>query len=185
MKPRALLYLIKRASLIANAGLERHASFVETVCERVGALVPFRIFGEPDDPYLGRHYLFRKSWAPRVVREYLPSFYLHYFFRGDQDVELHNHPWKISFSLILTNGYVEERRTPAGIVRRVLKPGSINVIRESDYHRVKLIDPTKGAWTLFVAGSRVNDDWTFWHPIEGRITNWQEFVKQRTHIAAA
>jgi hypothetical protein len=41
--------------------------------------------------------------------------YLHRFHRGDDDYELHSHPWKISVALILAGGYIEERRVARSV----------------------------------------------------------------------
>ena len=82
--------------------------------------------------------------------------FIHFFHRSDQDRDPHNHPWNRSLALILKGGYVEER---AGR-RKTFRPGMINVIRRDDYHRVDLLDPKHGSWSLFVAGNNVGD-WGF------------------------
>lgn len=138
------------------------------------------------DLYLCRYYFWRKSktpkWVPARVRKLIPSIYLHYFYRGDLDEELHNHPWVNSMSLILTNGYYEDRLTPDGVVRRKIRPGSLNFIRCTDFHRVDLIDPTKGAWTLFITGQRVQE-WGFKDIDTGKYTYWETFVEEREQNA--
>lgn len=122
------------------------------------------------DPYLLRVYL-----TPRWFK-YRPM--LHYFFRSDGDRALHNHPWKKSFSLILTHGYDEERLDHPPdecdaplVVKRTLRPGNINVIKANDFHRATLREPVEfdldsgcfvgGCWTFFLAGER-EQDWGFW-----------------------
>lgn len=170
--------------MILTRFLERHATRIERVCVSIGERVEKHIFMfTPSSPYLGRHYLFRRSVLPEKIQRLFPSIYLHYFFRGDDDTELHNHPWRFSLSLILTNGYVEERRTPEGLVRRIFRPGSINIIRASDYHRVELINPNHGAWTLFFTFDRINDAWQFWHPHTGEYTHWKTFVNARSRAS--
>ncbi len=140
------------------------------------------------DPYLLRFYIKRNGRLPGV--------YLHHFYRGDADRDLHNHPWEISGSLILTGGYVEERlvarrdglearhnrksiRThkfeinPHGIVGIVeVTPGSINIIRANDFHRVDLLDGP--AWSLFVSGKKVQD-WGFWERDTGTFIPHREY----------
>lgn len=109
------------------------------------------------------------------------SVYLHYFHRGDEDASLHNHPWSTSYSLILTNGYMEERWDPKlqKIVQRTIRPGSINRILANDFHRVELLDPTRGAWTLFFSGARLERPWGFWWPGVHDFTPWFNFVRKR------
>ena len=103
--------------------------------------------------YLTRYYLFGKD------REW-GNIYLHHFHTGDQDKELHNHPWRWSFGFILTGGYLEERRMPDdSVVERQVKPGTINFITEKVFHRVKLYQ--EDAWTIFFAGPRTQS-WGFW-----------------------
>jgi hypothetical protein len=114
-------------------------------------------------PYLTRCYLFGKdrNWG---------NIYLHHFHSSDQGLELHNHPWKWGFSIVLSGGYVEERCTDfhhyifkpkrLNIEVRKIKAGKFNLIKHTHYHRVDLNDETKGAWTLFFAGPRVSS-WGF------------------------
>ncbi len=152
-------------------------------CETLSRLLPHTIKTDEKSPYLGRYYLLRRRWLPKMVRDRAHSVYLHYFYRGDSDIELHNHPWGVSISLILTGGYVEERRTDHGVVTRRIRPGSINIIRAHDFHRVTLLKPAKGSWTLFVAGPRTQD-WGFWHPGTGVYTDQQTFIDQRARAAS-
>lgn len=102
---------------------------------------------------------------------------LHRFYRGDADVELHNHPWRLGVGIILLNGYVEERLAPLGsyigrifrgdfIRERELSPGSIIVTWPWTFHRIDRIRSGTGeSWTLFIHGPnarawgfRVNGD---------------------------
>lgn len=167
---------------ILNWVLESGEALINEACVQLSNRVrDKRTFETEGSPYLTRFYLLRKS-KPDADDEALNapfSVYLHYFHRGDEDPELHNHPWGFSFSLILTNGYFEERWVGSKIVKRVLRPGSINILRSSDFHRVDLRDPNKGAWTLFFAGKRVQD-WGFWHPtIRTEYMPWRTFIKER------
>lgn len=133
------------------------------LCERVARRFLARdIQRDPADPYLTRYYL---RGGPRTDGQRV-NLYLHKFHRGDQDQDLHNHPWAWSVSLILTGGYVEERREGNAIRTRVVRPGRINIIRANDFHRVDLLDPAEGAWTLFLAGPRVQR-WGFWDRFSG------------------
>jgi hypothetical protein len=114
------------------------------------------IWGEDGTPYLLRIYIW--DW----FRRWLPGVFLHYFFRGDLDRELHNHPWTSAWSLIIWGGYTEERRIDAhGTIRtQVFRPGDVNTITVHDYHRVDMLRKGGGCWTLFVVGNRTQE-WGF------------------------
>jgi hypothetical protein len=114
------------------------------------------IWGDDGTPYLLRIYVLH------VARDFLPGVFIHYFYRGDHDRELHNHPWVRAWSLILTGGYREYRQSvDGGPVRvRTLTPGDTNHIGHDDFHRVDLL--AHGCWTLFVAGHKEGGgEWGF------------------------
>jgi hypothetical protein len=167
-------------------------------------LKPPRIIwdGEGNEPYLSRYYLlgrprmpdgsepfdeFGNTRAGAVTRGRF-ALYLHRFHKGDVDRELHNHPWRWAVSLVLSGGYVEERRrvirTDIGrvydgrkIVQRYVLPGHFNVIRGGDFHRVDLLD-NGVTWSLFLTGARVTD-WAFWDRHTGEVTPWREFLARK------
>ena len=155
------------------------------------------------DPYLLRVYLtadrdelksqlsrlgIKNSLALSVLTMARP--YLHHFFRGDEDREVHNHPWQRSVSIILTSGYKEYRWLPA--LKRFntsyLRPGSINYIRRNDFHRVELYGD-QGCWTLFTSIGRVMEsngrDWSFLNTTTGELTPWGAWVQDRAPGTAA
>lgn len=147
------------------------------------------------DPYLLRIYLTRHDphvlGAP-VNERVLPALYLHYFFRGDTDRELHNHPWQWAVSWILTGGYIEERYSgpidairPERVTERTVRPGAINVIRHDTYHRVRMLDGT--GWSLFMAGPRVaatrGEDWGFVDTRAGTYESWGQRDARRLQEA--
>ena len=111
--------------------------------------------------------------------------YLHFFNRGDADKEFHNHPWRVSFSLILTGGYKEFRwnAKEKRVDERYFVPGSLNLLRREDYHRVELLDPEQGCWTLFCSVDRLQKsdgtDWGFLDTETGEYTPWGVHVKRR------
>jgi hypothetical protein len=140
-------------------------------------------------PYLSRYYVFggprgQDSFdehgdpLPTTIWRKLPfNIYLHKFHRGDDDEALHNHPWRWSFAIILAGGYVEQRRVGLRkMIWRHVLPGSINIIRGDDYHRVELIE--KDAWSIFVAGPRVTS-WNFWDASTGETVPWREFIDRK------
>lgn len=125
-------------------------------------------------PYLTRWYLW--PGAPRTGGDQVTpnspfAIFIHFFHRGDGDRDQHNHPWENSVSLILTGGYREER----GDEVRTLRPGMINVIGMDDFHRVDLLEPKKGCWTLFVAGKGVQD-WGFRLQGSKKFVPWREYL---------
>lgn len=166
--------------------------FVNWLCWKIVESFPNRtktIYID-DDPYLLRFFIKHSGR--------LPGMYLHHFFRGDNDRDLHDHPWKLSGSLILTGGYVEERLVdleawmnyptrealavarPGGkqglVIKRYVGPGTINIIRGDDFHRVDLVGDS--AWTIFVSGNK-NKDWGFWERDTGRVIPHREYLKEK------
>jgi hypothetical protein len=126
--------------------------------------------------YLTRYYGFLKD------REF-GNIFIHHFHRSDMDVGsdgqglLHNHPFDWSFSIVLSGGYWEERRQPDDtVVKKLVLPGSINVIDRKTYHRVELLDEVEGAWTIFFTGSRKNNSWEFWDRATKQSIPWQNIV---------
>jgi hypothetical protein len=149
------------------------------------------IYDDGGSPYLLRIYQTQHTQHQlgEVTEERrLPAVYLHYFFRGDLDRELHNHPWGYGVSLILSGGYVEERYdgpldqiAPSKVRTRTLRPGSVNIIRHDTYHRVRMINGT--TWSLFFAGPRVaatrGEDWGFIDPHSRSYESWGERDRRR------
>lgn len=116
------------------------------------------------EQYLTRHYMFGKDWR-------WGNLYLHHFHASDKGTELHNHPWKWSFGIILAGGYVEEYRNDKDeVVSRVVVPWTINFITNKKFHRVDLLE--KDAWSLFFAGPRVQD-WGFWDRTTKVYRDWR------------
>lgn len=109
--------------------------------------------------------------------------YLHYFYRGDVDKELHSHPWKWAFSFVLCGGYLEERRVfdkktnKYKVITRKVRPGTINIIRAKDFHRVVKESETPHTWTIFITGPRIQD-WSFWDQETGEYVPQGKFVNQ-------
>ncbi len=151
---------------------------IAAVCRAVADRLDGRVIPRGDGgPYLERRYVFHREWLPVKLREKARGVYLHFFHSSDADEELHNHAWADSWSFILTGGYIEERRveTEHGdkIVTRTLRPGSLNRLRADDYHKITLLDPARGCWTLFIAGDPIQQ-WGFWHPVTKRYLPWFE-----------
>jgi hypothetical protein len=133
------------------------------------------IYRRDNEPYLTRYYIFRKPV------KWMPSMYIHCFHRGDQDKELHSHPWLYSVSLILSGSYIEEYRKGDEVNVRTLKPGNLNFIKGNKFHRVDLVDSE--VWTLFISGPKVQD-WGFWNRITKKYIQWELFeqLKNKENI---
>jgi hypothetical protein len=147
-------------------------------------------------PYLSRWYLLGRPTMPDGSHPFDPdgsprsgirdpdrpfAVFLHKFHRGDDDVELHNHPWTWSIALILSGGYREEYRRGARegggcVFVRTMGPLSVNVIHHDTFHRVELLE--KDAWSLFVAGPR-EKSWGFWNRATGIFTHWRMFIDRK------
>lgn len=150
---------------------------LRTLCERLAARLPKVVIpGADGSTYLERHTLVDFGHAVGRV-------YLHHFHRGDEDRELHNHPW-YGLSWILVGGYREERRrwAPEGehVVTRDVRPGQLNVLFPFTFHRVDLLDGP--CWTLFLTGPVVQS-WGFWNRTTGRYLPWREFVRKKEKVS--
>jgi hypothetical protein len=155
---------------------------IEWLLKKIVAKLPFRTITDPDgNPYLTRWYLWpgkpRSKDKPKnadddqVTPDAPFAVFIHFFHRSDKDRDQHNHPWDKSIALILKGGYVEER----GDARRTFKPGMINVITKDDYHRVELLDPKRGSWSLFVAGKNIGS-WGFRDTETGKHIHWRDYL---------
>lgn len=150
------------------------ASVLQRIAER---LTCRNIVGHDGSTYLARYTVFnfgRDGWR----------LYLHRFDRGDEDPELHNHPWR-AVSVILSGGYREERRFDAidsfgndthGIMEIERRPGSINFIDYDTFHRVDLLGGP--AWSLILCGPTARS-WGFWNRLTGVFTPWREFIRAK------
>jgi hypothetical protein len=160
----------------------------------LGLLFPVQvILSERErDPYLTR-------WTLREYPDGAGHDYLHFFHRGDGDgSKLHSHPWR-GRGRILAWGYLEERRFedreevlvaalsagwrwPLGqgwgygkefpgyvVLWRAQRPGDETAAEPDTYHRVDLIQPRRGSWTLWSVGPRVRS-WDFWDRATGEAT---------------
>jgi hypothetical protein len=135
--------------------------------------------GEPGKPYLLRKYLTPRRYSGARW----PGVFLHRFYQSDKDRCPHNHPWRWSISLILTGGYVEQRFDPDTCQwsYRCRRPFTFNVIRATDFHKVLLLNPERGCWSLFVAFGHhktrmPGEEWGFADPTTGEFTGWKNYL---------
>lgn len=148
-----------------------------SILEKITPYLPWRVIeGRDGTAYLRRWKLLGPLW-------------LHKFERSDADRELHNHPWPWAISLVLVNGYLEERlefvHAPvapqsypwsAMIWRKDRLPGRINVIKNGTYHRVVLHQGP--AWTLFLHGPRTRS-WGFFNMATGEHTQFDAYLAEK------
>lgn len=167
---------------------------IRKACEALAKQLPKRIITRSDfetEVYLERYYVLgkRPSYLGSEFRtrfEWLPTLLLHHFLRSDDDLELHNHPWKKSVSFILAGGYIEERALRAfvkgapEIVTRIIRPFSFNIIRANDFHRVDLIE--EDCWTFFMTGEKAQS-WGFLDRNTGKFLSWREHLALRNQQA--
>lgn len=133
-----------------------------------------RIVGADGSPYLDRYCLAEPLETHE--EDLTGKIYLNHFWRSDADQELHSHPWDRSTSLILVNGYEEERREGSEIRRFDRRPGDVITIDAETFHRVEL--PRGDAWTLFFVGRYIGT-WYFWNRTTGVQEQWEEFLRAR------
>ncbi len=145
---------------------------IETLCINFATFFRLNvreIYRRDTNKYLTRYYIFRKPV------KWMLSLYLHCFHSSDEDLELHNHDWNRSISIILAGSYLEERMIKGKIVTRIFKPGDINYIKANDFHRIEL--KTKRVWTLFISGSKNNkNNWGFLNRNNFKFVSWQEHM---------
>jgi hypothetical protein len=110
--------------------------------------IPYKVINgcAQPTPMLVRYRLLDTPWG---------SLNVHHFLRGDEDRELHDHPFAFA-TLILKGGYLEELPYPR--MRVIRWPGSILFRPAKWTHRVDLLG--SGAWTL-IAMTKKQREWGF------------------------
>jgi len=155
---------------------------IEWLLKKIVAKLPFRTITDPAGrPYLTRWYVWPgkpRTGGDDVTPDGRFAVFIHFFHRSDGDREQHSHPWSKSVALILKGGYVEER----GDMTRTFRPGMFNVIHRDDYHRVELLDPAKGSWSLFVAGKNVGS-WGFRDSHTGEHIDWRDYLNGKNTVS--
>jgi hypothetical protein len=123
----------------------------------LSGFLPFREISDGNVPYLERYYIGTVcGWR----------FYLHQFVGSDPAGALHDHPWRMAFSIILSGWYWEE--TSYG-VRRVRW---FNWLVGDSKHRVvlplSLDDKPPPCWTLFFHAVGDAKKWGMYTRIDGQ-----------------
>lgn len=119
-------------------------------------------------PYMTRYELL--NLGKRLVRVKL-----NYFHRGDEDVELHSHPWEWAISIILKGGYWEERLVGNQLEIRRFSPGDINLFLSNTFHRVI---KAEGTWSLFITGPE-RGTWYFMNHKTRELLDWKTFIQRK------
>lgn len=102
-----------------------------------------------------------RRWA--LVESDPFSIYLHFVYRADEDIALHNHPWEWCWSMILYGGYYEKRATHEMMnskmvtsihsYRGIRGPLSTLKMKPQHYHAIRGLYK-KVSVSLFLAGKR-------------------------------
>lgn len=106
--------------------------------------LPCRLIPLPNGPYLERYYL--GFWWGQYR-------YLHRLIRNDSERHLHDHPWWLSTSWVLTGFYWEEkaiRHNEYVLSGGIRKVRWFNKITRNHVHRIIQVRPE--TWTLFSHG---------------------------------
>lgn len=138
---------------------------INKLLTKISGRLPYRQIKGPDgEPYLERYFLaqFPKwrwlgKWAGGTI-------YLHRFIGSDPDRGLHDHPWEVAYSFILSGWYVEERwqNKWLGDKKLAMKSGgALTRITGDDQHRVVMEDGAV-TWSLFWHSKRIKG-WGFFN----------------------
>ncbi len=122
---------------------------------------------EGTKPYLSRYYLFR---GPKSADGSHP---FDEFGRPKKNI-VRSDGWSWGLSFVLAGGYSEEKLVGSEVIRRKVKPFSINFIRPHEFHRVDLLE--KDCWTFFFRGPRLNE-WFYKDRLTHEKIQWNQHVK--------
>lgn len=104
------------------------------------------------------------NWANRGIRH---SFGLHYFHRGDEDPDCHDHPFHF-WSFVLWGGYREYDTMGHYLIR---KPLSLVYRKATTRHRVQLLGRCCITLVWKIDARR---DWGFWK--NGIFIPWRQYI---------
>ncbi len=144
-----------------------------------------------DQPYLERYYLLFKE------RNKFPfNIFLHKFIKGDDELDLHNHPWGY-MTIILSGGYWEYQFADKlklintncdnklysyqKIIKKWRKPGTILFYNHNNTHRVELAENTETCWTLFIPFKTSTKGWGFFK-YKDTIDSELEYIDSNTYL---
>ncbi|MCP5136550.1 MAG: hypothetical protein H6981_07105 [Gammaproteobacteria bacterium] len=137
---------------------------------RLTANRPGRLIQIDGKPYLERYF---------VARLLGLTIYLHRFVGPDGDRHVHNHPWRLSLSIVLRGGYREARLVSfAPYQTREREVRWINLIRRSTFHRIVGATRPGDTWTLFIHTTRRLGAWGFLQKGDadhGQLISYQEY----------
>lgn len=133
------------------------------ILERIADDLPLRIISDGARPYLERHYIGTAfGWR----------FYLHRFVGPDPAGGLHDHPWRLAFSLRLAGRYFEETRYGMRTQRR------LGILTGDTFHRVAVLS-TPTVWTLFGHSVGGEKPWGFLSFLKTGAGSFEPYTYQR------
>jgi hypothetical protein len=98
------------------------------------------------------------------------SLCIHYFHRGDEDPDPHDHPFSF-WSLVLIGGYREFNQDGTSIIRKPL-----SIAYRPATHRHRLAPLTKRCWTICLK-TKVDRVWGFWQ--NGNFIPWHDYLRAK------
>jgi len=101
---------------------------IDLLLEKITNRLPCRILKDGDTPYRECYYLFTLIGF---------TFYLHKLVGNDPDIDLYDHPWRKSYTLILSGWYWEETRCGTRKIKW------FNSLTGDTFHRVVLNNKRK------------------------------------------
>ncbi|TLS67499.1 hypothetical protein FE236_11530 [Mariprofundus erugo] len=129
--------------------------------------LPCRLIKVEGQPYLERYY---------VGSLFGFTAFLHRFIAADGDREVHDHPWRIAMSIVLSGSYREEwvrhinLLDQAGWTAKMRHVRWFNWIPGHRFHRIADAEPE--TWTLFIHGKRTKG-WGFLNHHDNVVTYHQ------------
>lgn len=138
----------------------------DKILQRLALNLPLRIIDHGGRSYLRRYHVGTIPFLGIRI-------YLHHFVDSDP-VGLHNHPFRLSCSLLLSGTYQEERRWCKLPNQRTVR--LLNLLTSDSMHRVVLFRDGAGnpckVWTLFLHSRKVMP----WATLKdkGAVTQWWE-----------
>ncbi len=132
-------------------------------------LEPFKLYRHDLGDYMRRWVLLHPLGTVRI----------HHIFRGDADLDPHDHPWSF-VSIILAGSYVEELWTdePAKQSERTPRRWWPRFIKSTQLHRLRLERPV---WTLVITGRKLRS-WGF-QTVKGWIP-WKTYNSKKVNMVA-
>ncbi len=127
---------------------------------KISGNLPCRLIDIEGNPYLERYY---------VGSIFGLTFYLHRFVSADSERNLHDHPWAMAVSFVLSGSYIESRlkyfdaKRGNGVCVQQNPVRWFNIILARCFHLIGQAKPE--TWTLFIHTKKIKG-WGFLHLME-------------------